>query len=66
MRSYERLVGALQSSDAGAHVMNEALRAMIEARFLLVTGHRADAMAVLDKGIGELRYALNLSDVEPA
>jgi hypothetical protein len=70
---HERIVGALIASDASAHVLTEAMRAMVEAWFLLAQISPAgsllerseQAVEVLEQGIAEIRYALN-EGPEPA
>lgn len=65
---FNRLLGAIEASDAAVGVLTEAMRVMIEARFLLVAAQAApitEAVAVLDKGIADVRFSLNLSDEEP-
>jgi hypothetical protein len=66
----DRLVGALMASDSAAHVMTEAKRAMFEAWFILaqinpdcslLERHR-QAVEVLEQGIADLRYALNITE----
>jgi hypothetical protein len=69
----DRLVGALMASDSAAHVMTESLRAMVEAWFILAqispTGSLLErseqAVEVLEQGIADLRYALNITE-EPS
>jgi hypothetical protein len=62
-----RLEGALMASESSEHVLTEALHSMQETRFLLadlrVFSQRiGEAVAVLEQGIADARYALNLSD----
>jgi hypothetical protein len=54
-----RLEGARMHAKAHDHVVTEALRAMVEAHTLVVNGYGGDAIAVLEQGIAEARYALN-------
>jgi hypothetical protein len=61
----QRLKGGLIAIESAEHVLTEALRAMVETRFLLVCGHPEDAVAALERGIAAARYALNQTDEEP-
>jgi hypothetical protein len=60
----ERLLGAIIATESSAQVLTEALRSMIEARFLILDpdSNPTAAIAVLDQGIAQARDALNLSD----
>jgi hypothetical protein len=64
------LIGALMASDSAAHVMTEALRTMVEAWFILaqisprgsLLERSEQAVEVLEQGITDLRYALNITE----
>jgi hypothetical protein len=60
-----RLEGARMHESAAEGVATEALRCMVEAHTLVVNGYGGDAIAVLEQGIAEARYALNQGP-EPA
>lgn len=56
-----RLQGALIHATATNHIVTEALHTMQEAHTLIVNGYAGDAISVLEVGIAQARYALNLT-----
>ena len=55
----ERLKGGIIATESAAHVLTEALHCMVEAHQLIVNGYGGDAIATLEQGIAETKYALN-------
>lgn len=66
----QRLLGAVLASESYENVLREAMRSMVEARFLLgdigsnfsLLERRDHAVRVLEAGILDTREALGLSD----